>query len=194
MKPNSLFAMLLLPPLLLAGTGGTADTGGTAGAALRDLDGFTVEAVVDGVEVSTLVTASDIEKEMTAVLTQSGIWNDAIDDPDFRVGRLRLVFKSYSIEPVLPEAHTEPVHVFPISVYLMASRPLYLHGDGGATEVEAQVWWTHVEAWALQRTMHSVACMAVRRALGQFLDAHAAAQPAGGPPDTPVPGAHGRPG
>lgn len=173
MKPKLLIAMWTL---LLVLPVGAAAAGGTANAALRGLDGFAVEAIVDGPEVSMLLTDGEIEQEMTDVLKYAGIWRDSAGAKDGRGGRLQLVFQSYALEPVLPESHDEPVRVFPISVYLAASRPLYLADGGSTTEVEAHVWWTHVEAWALQRTMHSVACMAIRRALGEFLDAHAAAQ------------------
>ena len=189
MKSTLWYAVLMLL-FLTHPIGAAADAGGMANAALRGLEVFTVEAIVDGPEVGMLVTEAEIEAEMSEVLTQAGIWSDRIGDLDFRGGRLQLVFRSYSVEPVLPEAHDQPVQIFPISVYLAASRPLYLGGDGEATEVEAQVWWTHVEAWALQRTMHSVACLAVRRALDQFLEAHAAAQQAGRPAASRVPAAN----
>ena len=152
-----------------------------ADAALHGVPGFTVEAVVGGPEVRMLVTEADVEAEMVRVLTQAGIGTVAANASGAGDARLLLMFKSYSIEPVLPHEHDEPVQLFPVSVHLGVSRPVSVQSGDGNTVVRAQVWWTHVEGWALQRTMHSVACVAVRRVLGQFVEAYTAAQATGAP-------------
>lgn len=143
---------------------------------LDRLDSFTVDSLVIGGEVSMLVTDREITEAMVERLTQAGIFADLEEDPEYRGGHLNLVFEAYSIEPVLPGDSEEPVRIYPISIYLSATRPLFLLDGKAQRPIEGQVWWTHVEAWALERAVRDITCLAVRKALDRFVDAYTGAQ------------------
>ncbi|MEN8131677.1 MAG: hypothetical protein ABFS45_16105 [Pseudomonadota bacterium] len=38
-----------------------------------------------------------------------------------------------------------------------------------------QTWWTHVQAWAVERKMRDIACLAVKKALDEFIADYRAA-------------------
>lgn len=168
--------LLLIFSLLCAPPGAAERDAVPAATALDGLERFTVDAVVVGQEARMLVTDQEIETEMAGILTRAGIPANPGEDREHGVGRLHLTFKAYSVEPVLPAEYDESVRLFPISVYLAASRPMYIGKGDDTRPVEADVWWTHVDAWALERTLGTVACLAVRKALSQFVDFYGAQQ------------------
>lgn len=147
-------------------------------AALQGVDGFTVDALVLGEEVSMLVTEPEIVSTMTERLLQAGVFADTEFDPAYGGGFLTLTYEAYSVEPAIPEDYEAPVRIYPISIYLTASRPLYIQKGESRERINAQVWWTHVEAWALEDAVQEITCLAVHKALDRFVEAYAKAQPA----------------
>ena len=173
---HKLFQILVFCLLGLCATIPLARSMSPANITLQGLDGFTVDALVIGEEVSSLVTEPEIISTMMERLIQAGIFADLEEDPEYKGGRLSLTFEAYSVEPVIPEDFTAPVRIYPISVYLSVSRPLYLRQGTSEDVVEGQVWWTHVEAWALENAIQEITCLAVHKALNRFVEAYSQAQ------------------
>lgn len=175
--PGRYLKTLLVLSALLCGTGPRAETTLPSTAALGDLEGFTLDAMVLGEEVSMLVTEPELLSTMTEKLLQAGVFADIEADPAYEGGFLSLSYEAYSVEPVIPDDYETPIRIYPISIYLTVSRPVYIQRGSSSERVNAQVWWTHVEAWALENAVQEITCLAVHKALDRFVEAYAGSQP-----------------
>ena len=182
MRAGVTFRCLLLVGLMVCGRSLARPDLAPGIAALRELDGFAVSAMVEGAEIGMLVTERELRVAMREALLQAGLFIDEQDDLDSGGGWLHLVVAAYAVEPVFPEDENRPLRLYPISVYLAAGRPMANPTRRDGPPVPAQVWWTHVEAWALESAVREVTCLAVRKALGRFVQIHT-----GAPPARPVP-------
>lgn len=150
------------------------------GRALGDLEAFSVSATVVGPEVAMLVTEGEIVQAMREALGQGDVFVDEVPEEDSAGGWLHLTLEAYAVEPWVPEDAGQGLRIYPISIELSAGRSLYLAPEPAAPAVAAQVWTTHVAAWALEGSVREIACLAVRKALTRFMNAYRSAALGGG--------------
>ncbi|MCP4407114.1 MAG: hypothetical protein GY807_05010 [Gammaproteobacteria bacterium] len=145
---------------------------------LSGIDYFRVSAYVEGVDISMLVTSMEIEAEMRQRLQQAGIWVLENHEAEEGVPKLTLNFFADSIEPVLPSDEGEVVRIYPIFIDLELAEPV--HGiqrspNHSRRLLIGKTWWANVQAWAVETRMRSIACMAVEKALDEFIADYQAA-------------------
>jgi hypothetical protein len=141
---------------------------------------------VEGEDIPMMVTEQEVRRSMRQALWEAGIWvfEDQEDTGD--IGVLSLNFYSEAIEPALPGDDDETMRIYPIFITLGVVKPVYAKpgADGGAhTPMSAQIWWTEIHAWAVERRVRDIACVAVRKALAQFVEDYLAANAAGAAED-----------
>jgi hypothetical protein len=156
------------------------------GAQLRGLEGVRLGVFVEGEDIPMMVTEQEVRRSMRQALWEAGIWvfEDQEDTGD--IGVLSLNFYSEAIEPALPGDDDETMRIYPIFITLGVVKPVYAKpgADGGAhTPMSAQIWWTEIHAWAVERRVRDIACVAVRKALAQFVEDYLAANAAGAAED-----------
>jgi hypothetical protein len=81
----------------------------------------------------------------------------------------------------LPSDENEATRIYPIFIVLELTEPV--HGiqrssNHSRKQLIGKTWWTHVQAWALERRVRNISCMAVKKALDEFItDYQTANQP-----------------
>jgi hypothetical protein len=164
------------------GTFSNATGGYSLGAQLRGLEGVRLSVFVEGEDIPMMITEQEVRLSMRQALWEAGIWvfEDQEDTGD--IGVLSLNFYSEAVEPALPGDDEEAVRIYPIFITLAVRKPVYANpgAEGGAhTVMTGQIWWTEVHAWAVERGMRDIACVAVRKAVAQFVRDYRDANPAG---------------
>jgi len=142
------------------------------GEQLTGLEGVYIAAHVVGADIPMMVTEEEIETEMRTRLWQAGIWVFEEPDDERNAPLLTLTFIAEPIEPVFPSDEGDVVRVYPISIDLNITEPvrgIKRVDPGSGQQLVGQTWWTHVQAWAMERTMRHIACLAVKKALDQFI-------------------------
>jgi hypothetical protein len=139
---------------------------------LAGIDYFRVSAYVEGEEISMLVTEMEIEAEMKQRLRQAEIWVLENHEAEEGAPTLTLSFFSDSIEPTLPSDENETTRIYPIFIDLELTEPVHRIqrlSEHSRRPLIGKTWWTHVQAWSLERRVRNIACMAVKKALDEFI-------------------------
>ncbi len=174
LRKRPLFAALLGVVCLGALSNASGDP--SLGIQLRDLEGVHLDAFVEGEDIPLMVTEQEVRQSMRQALWEAGIWVFEDQEETGNIGVLRLNFYSEAIEPALPGEDDETVRIYPIFITLGLERPVYTHpGTDGDAPMTAQIWWTQVHAWAVERRVRDIACVAVRKALARFVRDYLAA-------------------
>jgi hypothetical protein len=150
---------------------------------LAGLEGVYIDADIVGPDIAMMVTEEEIETEMRTRLWEAGVWVFEDLDDERNAPVLTLTFIAEPVEPVFPTDEGDMVRVYPIFIDLNLTEPVTgikrMESEVTQTLV-GQTWWTHVQAWAMERTMRHIACLAVKKALDQFIeDFEAARRPQG---------------
>lgn len=140
---------------------------------LAGLEGVYIDADIVGADLPMMVTEEEIETEMRTRLWEAGVWVFEDPDDERNAPLLTLTFFAEPVEPVFPSDEGDVVRVYPIFIDLSLTELVT-----GVKRVESEVtqtlvgqtWWTHVQAWAMERTMRHIACLAVKKALDQFIE------------------------
>lgn len=173
---RQLFAVLLGVAWLGGSPNATGDH--SLGAQLEGLEGVRLAPFVAGEDIPMMVTEREVGQSMRQALWEAGIWVFEDQEETGDIGVLRLNFYSEAIEPALPGEDDEALRIYPIFITLGLERPVYVNpgADGDLPPpVTAQIWWTEVHAWAVERRVRDIACVAVRKALARFVRDYLAA-------------------
>lgn len=178
MKINSIYFYFIVFIAIVFSVPPSEGSDAAWGKQLGGIDYFRVSAYVEGVDISMLVTELEIEAEMKQRLRQAGIWVIENHEAEEGVPKLTLNFFSDSIEPALPSDEGEAVRIYPIFIDLELAEPV--HGIQRSSNhsrrlLTGKTWWTNVQAWAMERRVRSIACMAVNKALDEFIADYQAA-------------------
>jgi len=146
---------------------------------LAGLEGVYIDADIVGADIAMMVTEEEIETEMRTRLWEAGVWVFETPDDERNAPLLTLTFIAEPVEPVFPTDEGDVVRVYPIFIDLNLTEPVtgIKRAESEVTQtLVGQTWWTHVQAWAMERTMRHIACLAVKKALDQFIEDFEAAR------------------